>query len=256
MLVLGFGARLLPGSRLITRTGCSWSVSTTTCPLAQDALRAGVLWSKLSFADSTARSGCACLGLRPRPRRLGCGKGFRSRITSTSSSSRPGWMAFPLPLSDGPTDNILPLASSPSMINAGTSNESSFLSRRVAGRALSRVLVTLECSLVEWLDRSDKRDLLAGRPASMSKPPTWAVESARELRRLSALTSEGAVELVAALDAVLVVMCSGVVGCKRDALLAAGALLELRLDRRAPVSGDVAGRRKKIISWRTEKRRE
>jgi len=72
----------------------------------------------------------------------------------------------------------------------------------------------------------------------MSKPPTWAVESAKELRRLSALASEGVVELVAALDAALVVMCSGVVGCRRD-----GALLELRLDRRGPVSGDVAGQR-------------
>lgn len=98
--------------------------------------------------------------------------------------------------------------------------------------------MTFECSLADWLDGSDKRDLLAGRPASMSNPPTWAVESAKELRRLSALASEGAVELVAALDAALVVMCSGVVGCRRD-----GALLELRLDRRGPVSGDVAGRR-------------
>ena len=153
-------------------------------------------------------------------------------------------MTFPLPFSDPSTDKTLPLASSPSMmVNAGTSNESWFLSRRLAGLTLSRVVVTLDCSLADWLDRSDKRDLLAGRVASMSKPPTWAVESAKELRRLSALASEDAVELVAALDAALVVMCRGVVGCRRDALLRAGALLELRLDRRGPVSGDVAGRK-------------
>lgn len=79
--------------------------------------------------------------------------------------------------------------------------------------------MTLECSLADGLDRSDKRGLLAGRPASMSKPPTWAVESAKELRRLSALASEGVVELVAARDAALVVMCNGVVGCRRDAVL-------------------------------------
>lgn len=165
-------------------------------------------------------------------------------------------MAVPLPFSDASMDKSVPLASSPSIVKAGTSNESSFLSRRLAGLTLSREVVTVELSLADWLDGSDKRDLLAGRPASMSNPPTWAVESAKELRRLSALASEGVVELVAALDAALVVMCSGVVGCRRDALPRAGALLELRLDRRGPVSGDVAGQSQNHQLGGQKRRRE
>jgi hypothetical protein len=63
------------------------------------------------------------------------------------------------------------------------------------------------------------------------------VASANELRRLSTLATEPAVELVAALDAARrVVICNGSDGKSREGLV----VLELRLDRRGAASGDVA----------------